>query len=52
MAGPIEFYFDFSAPDGYLASTQIEQLAARHARSVSWHPFLLGATFRITGQRA
>ena len=52
MVEPIEFYFDFSSPYGYLASTQIDQLAARHARSVAWRPFLLGAAFKVTGQRA
>jgi 2-hydroxychromene-2-carboxylate isomerase len=52
MADPIDFYFDFSSPYGYLASTQINALAARHGRSVAWRPFLLGAAFKVTGQRA
>ena len=51
MAKPIEFYFDFSSPYGYLASTQIDELAKRHGRDVAWHPFLLGAAFRVTGQK-
>ena len=47
MAEPIDFYFDFSSPYGYLASTEIDGLAARHGRSVrprrraanaSWSP--------------
>jgi 2-hydroxychromene-2-carboxylate isomerase len=49
--GNIDFYFDFSSPYGYLAAAQIEGLAARHGRSVSWHPILLGAVFRTTGER-
>jgi 2-hydroxychromene-2-carboxylate isomerase len=51
MANPIDFYFDFSSPYGYLASTQIESLAAKHGRSVAWRPHLLGAAFKITGQQ-
>ena len=34
MAEPIDFYFDFSSPYGYLASTQIDVLAARQ---LVWH---------------
>src|SRR5262245_46068135 len=49
---PIEFYFDFSSPYGYLASTQIDALAARHGREVAWRPFWIGAAFKVTGQRA
>ena len=49
MADPIEFYFDFSSPYGYLASTRIDELAARHHRDVQWRPILLGAIFKITG---
>jgi 2-hydroxychromene-2-carboxylate isomerase len=44
MSGPIDFYFDFISPYGYLASTQIEKIAAKHGREVAWHPFLLGVT--------
>ena len=48
---PIEFYFDFSSPYGYLAATQIDALARRHGRGVDWRPFLLGAAFKATGQQ-
>ena len=51
MPAPIDFYFDFSSPYGYLASTQIEDIGARHDRDVVWRPFLLGAAFKTTGQR-
>lgn len=47
---PIDFYFDFSSPYGYLASTQIEAIATKHERSVVWHPILLGAVFKVSGQ--
>ena len=51
MANPIDFYFDFSSPYGYFASTKIEALAAKHGRTVFWRPILLGAVFKITGQQ-
>lgn len=46
---PIDFYFDFSSPYGYLASQKIEALAERHGRAVDWHPMLLGVVFKQTG---
>ena len=49
MSNPIEFYFDFSSPYGYLASEKIDELAARFARKVLWRPVLLGVIFRATG---
>lgn len=48
-AAPVDFYFDFSSPYGYFAAEKIDALAARHGRTVHWHPFLLGATFKVTG---
>src|SRR5438552_17278355 len=49
MKAPIDFYFDFSSPYGYLASHKIEALAAKHGRAVDWRPMLLGAVFKQTG---
>ena len=49
MATPIEFYFDFSSPYGYIASEKIDALAAKHGREVTWRPFLLGVAFKTTG---
>ena len=49
MKAPIDFYFDFSSPYGYLASTRIDALAARHGRKVNWRPMLLGVAFKATG---
>ena len=46
---PIEFWFDFVSPYGYLASTQINEIAHDHGRTVVWKPFLLGAVFKVTG---
>jgi 2-hydroxychromene-2-carboxylate isomerase len=51
MSAPIDFYFEFASPYGYLASTQIDQLGARHGRKVAWHPIMLGAAFKETGAR-
>jgi 2-hydroxychromene-2-carboxylate isomerase len=49
MSAPIEFFFDFSSPYGYLAATKIGALAAKHGRTVVWKPILLGAVFKVTG---
>jgi 2-hydroxychromene-2-carboxylate isomerase len=49
MSKAVDFYFDFSSPYGYLASTRIDEIAARHGAPVTWRPFLLGAVFKLTG---
>lgn len=49
MSEPLVFHFDFSSPYGYLASTKIDALGARHGREVIWKPFLIGATLKVTG---
>ena len=49
MKAPVDFYFDFSSPYGYLASQKIEALAAKHGRGVTWRPMLLGAAFKVSG---
>ena len=49
MAAPIDFYFDFSSPYGYLAAQKIDALAAKYGRTVDWHPILLGVVFKQTG---
>jgi 2-hydroxychromene-2-carboxylate isomerase len=51
MTTAVEFYFDFTSPYSYLASELIEPLAARHERSVAYRPTLLGAAFKVSGQR-
>jgi len=45
----VSFFFDFSSPFAYLASTQIEALATRHGATVLYKPFLLGALFKMIG---
>jgi 2-hydroxychromene-2-carboxylate isomerase len=49
MTAAIDFYFDFSSPYGYFASTRIDELAQKYGRSVAWHPILLGVVFKTTG---
>src|SRR3546814_9320917 len=50
MTKNFDFYFDFPSPYGYLASTQIEALAAEFGRQVNWHPILLGPLFKTMGR--
>ena len=45
-----DFWFDFSSPYAYFASTQVEALAARTGATVVWRPMLLGAVFKQIGQ--
>jgi 2-hydroxychromene-2-carboxylate isomerase len=49
MPHPIQFYYDFASPYGYMAATKISELAAKHRRSVEWKPILLGVVFKVTG---
>jgi 2-hydroxychromene-2-carboxylate isomerase len=49
VTSPLEFWFDFSSPYGYLAAQRIEALAARHGRTVDWRPMLLGVAFKASG---
>jgi 2-hydroxychromene-2-carboxylate isomerase len=51
MPEPIDFYFEFASPYGYLASMQIDALAGRHGRTVAWRPIMLGAAFKETGAK-
>lgn len=49
MPKPIDFYFDFSSPYGYLAAQRIDDIGAEYKREVVWRPFLLGVVFKTTG---
>jgi 2-hydroxychromene-2-carboxylate isomerase len=44
------FYYDIVCPYAYLASTQIEAMAARAGAEIEWVPVLLGGIFRAIGQ--
>lgn len=49
---PVAFYFDIFSPFGYLASTQVEKIVARHGRTVDWRPVLLGITvLKVMGMK-
>lgn len=45
----LHFFFDFSSPFAYLASTQIEAVAKRNDATLVFRPFLLGALFKAIG---
>ncbi len=45
----VSFFFDYSSPFAYLASTQIEAVARRAGAAIRWRPFLLGALFKAIG---
>ncbi|HLR12462.1 MAG TPA: 2-hydroxychromene-2-carboxylate isomerase [Burkholderiaceae bacterium] len=49
MPKTLDFYFDFSSPYAYLASTQIDALATDLGRQVQWFPILLGPMFQAMG---
>jgi len=46
---PIDFYFDFSSPYGYIGSCRIDEVGERHGRDVIWRPYLMGAAMKLTG---
>jgi 2-hydroxychromene-2-carboxylate isomerase len=48
-SAPIDFYFDFSSPYGYLAAMRINAIAAKYERRVKWRPILLGPAFKASG---
>lgn len=47
----VRFYFDFTSPYTYLASTRVDDLAARTGAEIRWIPFLLGAVMKATGNQ-
>ena len=46
---PVDFYFEFSSPYGYIASQLAEESEKRIGRPMKWRPFLLGPVFKLTG---
>ncbi|MCA0240419.1 MAG: DsbA family protein [Proteobacteria bacterium] len=46
---PVDFWFDFGSPYGYLMAERIDALAAAHGRTVRWRPILLFAVLRQLG---
>lgn len=49
MPSPIDFWFDFSSPYGYIAAELIDGVAKRCGRDVRWRPILLGPIFKAVG---
>jgi 2-hydroxychromene-2-carboxylate isomerase len=47
----IVFFYDFVSPYTYLASTQIDALAAKHGLRCDWEPALLGGVMKATGNQ-
>ena len=47
---PIDFYFEFSSPYGYIAAQVAEDFEKRVGRPMKWRPILLGPIFKVTGQ--
>ncbi|HVH43261.1 MAG TPA: 2-hydroxychromene-2-carboxylate isomerase [Labilithrix sp.] len=48
-ARTLDFWFDYTCPFAYLASTQAEALAARMGVPLGFRPLLLGGVFRAIG---
>ena len=49
MTDPIDFYFDFSSPYGYLTAERVEAVIAPLGRDFRWRPILLGVAFKEIG---
>jgi 2-hydroxychromene-2-carboxylate isomerase len=49
MTLPIDFFFEFASPYGYLASLRIDSIATAYEREVVWRPIMLGAAFKASG---
>ena len=52
MGKKVEFYYDFTSPYTYIASTRIEKVCEDNGAELEWKPFLLGGLFVDTGVRA
>lgn len=42
----IDFWFDYTCPYAYLGSTEVEAVARRTGRTLTWKPMLLGGVFK------
>lgn len=51
MSREVEFFFDFSSPYGYLAACRLSAWQGGPDCRFLWRPILLGAVFKITGQK-
>jgi 2-hydroxychromene-2-carboxylate isomerase len=48
----LEFFYDFTSPYSYLASTRVEDLARRTGAVLRYRPFFLGAVLKLTGNKS
>ena len=46
---PVDFYFDFSSPYGYVAAEIADETEKRIGRPLAWRPMLLGPVFKLNG---
>ncbi len=51
MSRKVEFYYDFSSPYTYIASTRIEKICEDSGAELEWKPFLLGGVFNEIGSK-
>ena len=52
MDGPLEFYFDFISPFGYLASLRVDEMARAHGWETRWRSMLLGVSvLKVMGMK-
>lgn len=51
MNKTVEFYYDYSSPNVYIAYTQLPQIAERTGAEIIWKPALLGGIFNEIGNR-
>lgn len=49
MKAPVDFWFAFGSPAGYIASHRIDDIASRHGRSTRWRPFNIRAVLEAEG---
>jgi hypothetical protein len=49
LPAPIDVWFDFASPYAYLMRQPLQDLAARHGRSLAWRPVILWAVLKQQG---
>jgi 2-hydroxychromene-2-carboxylate isomerase len=52
MGKKVEFYYDFTSPYTYIASTRIEKICRDNGAGLEWKPFFMGGLFIETGVKA
>lgn len=48
----VEFYYDFTSPYTYIASTRIEKICEDNGAELEWKPFFMGGLFVDMGVKA